>query len=160
MAGLRGVVAGLVIGSAAIALPAAGQSAASVSLTHTVNVTVPPRLKVQVSNLAFSSSVPVSVSSIQPRADGLAITINATQAWVLSIGSSSRVAAPKSRVQWSVNGSSDFSSVTTRDVAVASGESYDAKAANVFFRNAPSVSGSRIARAGDGELVVLTVVAP
>lgn len=160
MAGMRGIVAGLVISSAIIALPARAQHGSSTSLTHTVSVTVPPRLKVQVSNLAFSSSALARVSSVQPKADGLSITINATQAWVLSIGSASRNTAPDSRVQWSTDGSSSFSPVTTRDVPVASGVSYDAKAASVFFRSAPSASSSRLGGGRDGDTVVLTVSAP
>jgi hypothetical protein len=113
MAGMRGIVAGFVISSAMIALPASAQRASSTSLTHTVSVTVPPRLKAQVSNLAFSSSTPARVSSVQPRADGLSITINATQAWVLSIGSASPNTTSKPRAQWSGDGRSGFSTVTT-----------------------------------------------
>jgi hypothetical protein len=156
MAGIRGIMAAVVISTAVISLPAGGQVGASVSLTHTVSVSVPARLKVQVANLAFSSPAPANVSSVQTKTDGLSITVNATQAWVLSIGSASGASAPKSRVQWSTDGSSGFSAVTEKDVAVASGASYDAKASNVFFRNA---AGSR--QSGrDAGTVVLTVSAP
>jgi hypothetical protein len=155
MAGIRGIMAAVVMSSAVISLPASGQVGASASLTHTVSVSVPARLKVQVTNLAFSSPAPASVASVQSRTDGLAITVNATQAWVLSIGSASG-AAPKSRVQWSTDGSSEFSAVTARAVAVASGASYDAKVSSVFFRSA---GGSR--QSGyDAETVVLSVSAP
>ena len=156
MAGLRVIMAALAVGSTVVSLPAGAQGASSANLTHTVSVSVPPRLKVQVANLAFSSSTPASVSSIHPKADGLSITVNATQAWVLSIGSASGVAAPKSRVQWSTDGSAGYSAVTSATSMVASGASYDAKAASVFFRNA---SGSRPS-GRDGETVVLTVSAP
>ena len=155
MAGFRVTMAALAVGSAIISLPAGAQGG-SASLTHTVSVSVPARLKVQVANLAFSSSAPASVSSVQPKADGLSITVNATQAWVLSIGSASGVAAAKSRVQWSTDGGSGYSAVTTASSVVASGASYDAKAANVFFRGA---SGSRPS-GRDAETVVLTVSAP
>ncbi len=132
MAGLRGIVAGLAIGSAIMSLPAGAQSRGTASLTHTVSVTVPPRVKVQVSNLAFSSSAaPVSFSS-QPNAAGLSVTVDANRAWVLSIGSTSGASAPKSQLQWSADGSS------------------------VFFRNAASTH----ARGRTGEMVVLTVSAP
>ena len=156
MAGLRGIMAAVAIGSAVIALSAGGQAGSSVSLTHTVSVSVPARVKVQVANLAFSSQSSASVTSVQPKAAGLAITVNATQAWVLSIGSGSGSAAPKSRVQWSTEGGSGFTTVSAQDVAVASGASYDAKASNVFFRSVPDAKlGSR-----EAEIVVLTVSAP
>lgn len=156
MAGIRGLMAAVVMtSSAVISLPAGGQAGSSVSLTHTVSVSVPPRLKVQVANLAFSSQTSPAVSSVQRNAAGLSITVNATQAWVLSIGSGSGSAAPKSRVQWSAESNSGFSTVTAQDVAVASGVSYDATAANVFFRAADAKLGSR-----EAETVVLTVSAP
>ncbi len=132
MAGFRGILAGLVIGSAIMSLPAGAQSKGTASLTHTVSVTVPPRVKVQVANLAFSSSAPVSVSSVQPNAAGLSVTVDANRAWVLSIGSTSGISAPRSQLQWSADGSS------------------------VFFRNAASTH----ARGRAGEMVVLTVSAP
>ncbi len=133
MTGLRGVVAGLVIGSAIMALPAAAQSRASASLTHTVSVTVPPRVKVQVANLAFSSvSAPLSVSSAQPNAAGLSVTVDANRAWVLSIGSTSGASASRSKLQWSADGRS-----------------------GVVHNAASKHAGAR-----DGEMVVLTVSAP
>lgn len=156
MAGIRGIMAAVVISTAVISLPAGGQVGSSVSLTHTVSVSVPARLKVQVANLAFSNPVAANVSSVQTKTDGLSITVNATQAWVLSIGAASGAAAPKSHVQWSTDGSSGFSAVTAKDVAVASGASYDAKGSSVFFRSA---AGSR--QSGrDTETVVLSVSAP
>jgi hypothetical protein len=157
--GLRGIVAGLVAGSAIISLPVVAQSRASSSLTHVVTVTVPPRVKVQVANLALSSPVPVSVSSVKANPAGLSVTVSATQAWVLAIGSASGASARKSHLQWSTDGISGFSTLTTANVAVASGvTAYDAKAASLFFRGA--ASGHAVAGAGDGEAVMLTVSAP
>ncbi len=156
MAGIRGIMAAVAISSAVISLSAGGQIGSSVSLTHTVSVSVPSRLKVQVANLAFPGQASAAVSSVQPKAAGLSITVNATQAWVLSIGSGSDSAASKSGVQWSTEGRSGFTTVSAHDVAVASGASYDAKASNVFFRSAP---GAKLNRR-EAELVVLTVSAP
>jgi hypothetical protein len=153
MAGLRGILAALAIGSAIMALPANAQPHASSSLMHTVIVTVPPRVKVQVASLAASTPASVGVSSGQPNSAGLSLTVNATQAWVLSIGSESGVATRKSGLQWSRDGLSRFSAVTTRDVPVTSGVSaFDAKAANLVFRNANGSTG--------GDSVVLTISAP
>jgi len=155
MAGLRGILAGLVLSSAIISLPAKGQIGATASLTHTVSVTVPPRVKVQVAALAFTSTPVVStVPSSQMNVGGLSLTINASQAWVLSIGSASVSPAQKSHLQWSPNGSSDFSKMTATGATVASGlTGYEAKATNLFFRNG-SPGGS------NAEPVVLTITAP
>jgi hypothetical protein len=153
MAGLRGIVAGIVVGSAIMALPANAQSYASTSLTHTVVVTVPPRVKVQVASLSASTPASMKVSTSDLNTVGLALTVNATQAWVLSIGSASDAATRKLGMQWSRDGRSRFSAVPTTNVPVATGvSSFDAKAANVFFRSA---NGKR-----DGEPVMLTVAAP
>jgi hypothetical protein len=153
MAGFRGILAGLVISSSIMAQPANAQSRASTSLTHMVVVTVPSRVKVQVASLAVSSLASIKVSSSKLNTIGLALTVNATQAWVLSIGSASDVAIGESGVEWSRDDRSQFSAVTANQVAVATGvNSFDAKAANVFFRNAN--------RSRDGQPVVLTVVAP
>ena len=153
MVGLRSILAGLAIGSAIMALPANAQSPASTSLIHTVVVTVPPRVKVRVASLAVSAPSSIRVSSAQPNTAGLALTIKATQAWVLSIGSESGAATRKSGLQWSRDGLSQFSAVTTGDIPVASGvSSSDSKAANLVFRNANGNS--------DGESVLLTISAP
>ena len=153
MAGLRGILAGLVIGSAIMALPANAQSRASTSLMHTVVVTIPSRVKVQVASLAASTPASIKVSAGDLNTVGLALTVNATQAWVLSIGSASDVTTRKLGVQWSRDGRSQFSAVTSNNVPVATGvSSFDARAANVFFRSA---NGNK-----DGEPVVLTVAAP
>ena len=153
MAGLRGIVAGLVIGSAVIALPANAQSRASASLTHTVFVTVPARVKVQVANLSASTPASIKISAGELNTVGLGLTVNATQAWVLSVGTASSVTGRKPTMQWSRDGRSQFSAVTTNYATVATGvSSFDPTAASVFFRNA---SGSM-----DGEPVMLTVAAP
>ena len=161
MAGLRGILAAFAISSAIIALPAAAQSRGSASLTHTVTVTVPPRVKVQVANLAFATPTPVRVSSRSANVDGLSLTINSNRAWVLTIGSQPGAPTRKARLQWSPDGSSAFTTVTTSHLAVASGDtSFDARAATLFFRNVNSATGSSLTASGEGEPVVLTVSAP
>ena len=153
MAGLRGILAGLVISSPIIAHPANAQPRSSTSLTHMVVVTVPSRVKVQVASLAVSTPASTKVPPGELNTVGLALTVNATQAWVLSIGSASDVATGKRGVQWSRDDRSQFSAVTANQVTVSTGvSSLDAKAANVFFRNA---NGSR-----DEHPVMLTVAAP
>ncbi|HMJ18085.1 MAG TPA: hypothetical protein VK478_06815 [Gemmatimonadaceae bacterium] len=152
MAGFRGILAGLVISSSIVAHPANAQSRASTSLNHMVVVTVPSRVKVQVASLS-PSTASIKVSAGELNTVGLGVTVNATQAWVLSIGSASDVATGKPAVKWSRDDRSQFSAVTANQVTVATGvSSFDPKAANVFFRNA---NGS-----ADGQPVMLTVVAP
>lgn len=161
MAGLRGILAGLAISSAIIALPADAQSRGSASLTHTVSVTVPPRVKIQVAPLAISTPASEGVSAGQTSPEGLSLSINANRAWVLAIGFVSEVAARKSRLQWSPDGSSGFSAVTMSDAPVASSDSsFDARAANLYFRGATSRAGSTLSGYRSGESVVLTVSAP
>jgi hypothetical protein len=152
MAGIRGLVVGLVLSSVMISVPARAQIGSSVSLTHTVSVTVPPRVKVQVANLAFAATIPARVSSSQVNVGGLALTINASQAWVLAIGSSS--SAQKSNLQWSTNGSSGFSTINSTGAAVASSVAgYESKAANLYFRDVASSGPS-------ADPIVLTITAP
>jgi hypothetical protein len=153
MAGIRSIVAGFVVGSAIMALPANAQSFASTSLTHTVVVTVPARVKVQVASLAASSPASIKASASDLNTVGLALTVSATHAWVLSIGSASDVTTRTPGVQWSRDGHAQFSAVTSKSTPIAAGvSSFDAKAANVFFRSAN--------RNRDGEPVMLTVTAP
>ena len=106
---LRGMWTGLVLGSAIISRQSLAQS--SVSLTHVVSVTVPARVKAQVTSFAPAAQMATRVSSVQTATDGLVITVNATQAWTLSIGS----AAGKSKHQWSHDAASGFARVDTTD---------------------------------------------
>lgn len=146
MVAIRSTLAVLMIGSAFMAHPAFGQQGASVSLTHTVSVTVPPRVKVQVVSAAqMASSVETAHS------DGLAVSVSATQSWTLSIGSPTA----SSKVQWSTERSNGFSPVNHDDAPIASGViSPLPAAATVFFRNAAQANGK------GSDVVTLTVVAP
>jgi hypothetical protein len=147
---------GLVLGSAIISRQSLAQNGSSVSLTHVVSVTVPPRVKAQVTTFAPAAQTSTSVSSIQPATDGLVITVNATQAWTLSIGS----AAGKSTHQWSRNTASGFARVDTTDATIASGTiSRIPTAAAVFFRTASAVASSDRKGSDVSEPVMLTVAA-
>jgi sulfur carrier protein ThiS len=87
MVGLRRSLLAAAIGTAMISRPAAAQHASSSSLTHTVSVTVPPRVKVQVGAFATTAAAAVKVGNISASTQGLSLSVSATQAWVLSIGS-------------------------------------------------------------------------
>ena len=147
------MLAVLALGSALVARPALGQLGSSVSLTHTVSVTVPPRVKVQIGNVVPSSQIGASV--VAGPSDGLPVSVSATQSWTLSIGSVNG----SSRVQWSTERSGGFSSVIRSGATIASGDiSPVPAAATVFFRNAARESADRSENANDS--VILTVVAP
>lgn len=151
---LRGMWTGLVLGSAIISRQSLAQS--SVSLTHVVSVTVPARVKAQVTNLAPAVQTSTSAPSIRPGTDGLVITVNATQAWTLSIGS----ASGKSKHQWSRDAASGFARVDTTDATIASGTiSRVPSSAAVFFRSASAVATSDKSGSEGSEPVMLTVTA-
>ena len=146
----------IVIGSAMISRGAVAQRGASSSLTHTVTVTVPPRVKVQVGNLASNIQSASRVSTMQG-IDGLALSISATQSWTLAIGS----ASAKSRVQWSEDVNSGFAEVSSSQATVASGEiSQTPTTAKLFFRNLSKGDSSIAGSAEGSDTVMLTVVAP
>jgi hypothetical protein len=154
MVRLRGMLTGIVLGTALISRSAVAQS--SVSLTHVVSVTVPPRVKVQVSNLAPAVQTAPSVSSRQTLTDGLALSISATQSWTLSITSAGKT----TDLQWSHDRSSGFASIGGSDAMVASGAlSQIPTAATVFFRNATTTDSSNRASANESDAVILTVAA-
>ena len=151
---LRGMWTGLILGSAIISRQSLAQS--SVSLTHVVSVTVPPRVKAQVSSFAPAVQTATRVSSIQPATNGLVITVQATQAWTFSIGS----AAGKSNHQWSRDAASGFGRVDTTDAMIASGTiSRVPSSAAVFFRAASAVVSSDRNGSEGSEPVMLTVAA-
>jgi hypothetical protein len=145
---------GLILGCAIISRQSVAQS--SVSLTHVVSVTVPARVKAQVTSFAPAVQTATSISSIQPATDGLVITINATQAWTLSIGS----AAGKSKHQWSHDSAFGFARVDTTDATIASGRiSQVPSSAAVFFRTTSPVASSGRNGSEGSEPVMLTVAA-
>jgi len=149
MAHFRSAFVAIALGSALVSRSAVAQHGASVSLTHTVTVTVPPRVKVQVGNAAVSPRA--SGVSGMPSANGLSLSISATQPWALSIGT-----AAKSKLQWSRDGESNYSAVTDGQSLVASGTlSQNPTSANVFVRSAsPARDGGE-----DAGAVMLTMVA-
>jgi hypothetical protein len=145
--GVRRTLTVMVLGSALVSRPALGQQGSSVSLTHTVSVTVPPRVKVQVGNLASSGGITSSQQAV--RSEGLAVSVRATQSWALSIGSTD----DSSTLQWSTDRDCGFAAVGSQAL-IAHGEISPAPAvATVFLREGQS--------GGNGsDMVILTVVAP
>src|SRR5437588_1132143 len=150
MAHLRSAFVAIALGSALMSRSAVAQHGASVSLTHVVTVTVPPRVKVQVGNAQVSPRA-LSVSGM-PSANGLSVSISGTQPWILSIGT----VAAKHPVQWSRDGRSNFAPVTAGEATVASGAlSRTPTSATIFVRSTKPTTN---AGSDDSAAVMLTVV--
>jgi hypothetical protein len=153
---LRGMWTGLVLGSALVSRLAVAQNGSSVSLTHMVTVTVPPRVKVQVTNFAPAAQSAVTGSSVQSTTNGLALSIRATQSWTLTIS----LAARTSQLQWSHDQASGFAQLGGHDAIVVSGTNAQvATAATVFFRNAATNGSSSRTSTEGSDTVMLTVAA-
>src|SRR4051812_35492492 len=158
MARIHRMVMAVAIGIAIVSRSAAAQHGSSTSLTHTVSVTVPPRVKVQVAALASSTAPSVSVGNLAS-GQALALSVSATRAWVLSIGSGAS-SSQRSSVRWSVDATSGYSRLTTDQVTVASGAiSTTPTDSMLFFRNLPQPKSEADAVAGQAA-VILTVTAP
>ena len=151
MAHLRSAFVAIALAGALVSRSAVAQHGASVSLTHTVTVTVPPRVRVQVGNAQVSPRA-MSVSGL-PSANGLSLSISATQPWSLSIGT----AAKAGQLEWSRDGQSNFSAVSDGQSTVASGTlSQIPTSATVFVRSGAPEGGRGNT---DLDTVILTVVA-
>jgi hypothetical protein len=159
MVRLRRSLLAIVVGSALISRAAVAQRGASSSLTHTVIVTVPPRVKVQVAAFSPTSTSAVRAASVGPSTQGVSLNVSATQAWVLSIGSNPS-SAPNANVRWSLEAGTGFSRLTSAQTRIASGTlAVDPKAAVVFFRNVVETdTGTQ--RDISGAPVVFTMSAP
>jgi hypothetical protein len=156
MVGYRRTLLAVALGMTIISLPARAQQGSS-GLTNTVTVTVPPRVKVKVAALSASPTL-LSVGSAKEPTQGVALTINATRTWILSIASTRTSSATKSNIRWSIDSAAGYSWLSS-DTVIASGSlSNQPAAAGVYFRNAAHESGSKI----DGEQgqVVFTMSAP
>ena len=156
MARIRGMWTGLVLGSALMSSVAVAQGGSSVSLSHLVTVTVPPRVKVQVSSFAPAVQTAVTGSSVQSTTNGLSLSIRATQSWTLSIGSTAKT----SQLQWSHDQASGFAKMGGRHAIIASGtNAQGATADNIFFRNAAANGSSDHSSTEGSDAVMLTVAA-
>ena len=160
MVRLRRTLIAISIGTAIMSRPASAQHGSSSSLLHTVTVTVPPRVKVQIAALVPSAAPAMRVGSVNTSTQSLSLNVSATQGWVLSIGSDASSGPRTQPVRWSLDATSGFSKLTSTHVRIASGAiSTEPKAATVFFRN--SVSGSSAEHEdGSAAPVLLTISAP
>jgi hypothetical protein len=159
MVRLRRSLLVIAIGSAMFSRAAVAQRGASSSLTHTVTVTVPPRVRVQVASFSPTRLAAVSAGSAGPSTQGLSVNVSATQAWVLSIGSNPS-SELKAKVRWSLESGTGFSKLTPSQVNIASGtRAGDLRATTVFFQNVIDSSSSN-ERGENGAPALLTISAP
>jgi hypothetical protein len=157
MVSLRRTLLAVVVGSAMLSRAAVAQRGSSSSLTHTVMVTVPPRLKVQVAAVAPSAAPAIPAPSVNASTQGLSLSVSATRPWVLSVGSN---ISSTGSGRWSLNPNSGFSVLTSNQVSIASGAiSTGPTIATVFFRNIAAASSAQ-ERDDNGTPVVLTISAP
>jgi hypothetical protein len=150
MARLRSICIPMLLGSAIISRSAAAQ-AGSVSLTHTVSVTVPALLKVKVANGAAPAK-----ESRRRTSQGLALSINSTRAWSLSME-----APQHSRLQWSRDGEPGFSTLGGGQRGITSGALAPiATATRIFVRSVTEDSEESSSTESDTQpAVLLTIVA-
>ncbi|MEO8908709.1 MAG: hypothetical protein ABI408_00585 [Gemmatimonadaceae bacterium] len=158
MVRLHSTLLAAAIGIAIVSTSAGAQRGSSSSLTHTVTVTVPPRVKVQIGALAYSNASTVRIGNLDASTQGLAVSINGTQAWILSIGSGGASHAGNPSVRWSLDATSGYSKLGSENVAVVSGTSTTPKAAKLFFRNTTQASAPE--SDANQAPVMLTVSAP
>ena len=130
MATVRQTTAAVAFALALVSRASVAQQGASESLTHTVTVTVPPRVKVQVA--------PAQNQQPEMGRTGLAVSVNATRGWALVVRSK-KGTAPAG--QW-VTKAGDMSS------------------SMVLFHKNASQRSLEMSGASDSEPVMLTVVAP
>lgn len=150
MVGVGRTILAAAFATALISSPVVAQNG-SVSLVHTVTVTVPARVKVQVGS--FSPAQAMRVEKLDSSTQGLSVSVNATQAWTLSVAAASD--ATPSSIRWSRDASTGYAGLTSSEVTIASGAlSNEPRAANVFFRDA---SGSTTD--SSSKSIVLTVSA-
>jgi hypothetical protein len=130
MARIQLTTAAVALTLALVSRASAAQTA-SASLTHTVVVTVPPRVKVQVAPTLDQQHSSASQTK-------LAVNVNATRRWALIVGSKKDHIT---NAQWVASDSDRTSSM-------------------VVYRNQPSQRSSKSGDVSDSEPMMLTVVAP
>jgi hypothetical protein len=147
----RSIVMTLAIAMFVESRPVFAQSG-STSLTHTVSVTVQPRVKVVVRNVATQPGAPVTGSTTL---EGLALSISATRPWTLLIGTPSGNGA---RSRQTLSGQRDVASSTQAGPFTMTSESNVGSVVEASI----STGGAAASKPGsqnDGA-VMLTMVAP
>ena len=149
MARSRRIAIAILLGSIVISRPGLAQSAA-VSLTHTLTVTVPPRVRVSIADVAAQRELGTTVT---PTAKGLTVSVRATRPWTLSIGSQR-----PSKLEWSHSDRAGFSSVDAKEGIIASGMQSQTMISTTVFLRQPDTDSHEQDQVAQ-EVFVLTIVA-
>ena len=164
MVHLRTLALAILVGGASLSRPAVAQHGnVPKNLMHVVSVTIAPRVKVQLSPVSLMSShsapAAVKLTSHQGSAEGLAVSVHATQPWVLSMKSSaSAEVARVSKLRWSSSPRGEFTPITSADTVLVAGKPSASPADTaVFFSGAQRLGAPA---SSDEAAVVLTVSAP
>jgi hypothetical protein len=151
MVAFRSVLATLFLSTALVSRPLVAQMGSATGV-HTVSVTIPPRVKVQVSSFAAST---IATSSIigNKQAGGVTVSVTATRPWILSIG-----ASPNSRsVKWSRNQNTGYAALSPSQATVASGAHGTTSSDATLYLRADAAADR--ADTADDTPVVLTMAA-
>ena len=151
MVGFRSVLATLFLSTALVSRPLVAQMGYATAV-HTVSVTIPPRVKVQVSS--FTASPSSSSLANSQTSGGVAVTVTATQPWILSIGTTTKKTGA---VKWSRSQKDGYASVSANQATIASGAHGTTSADATLYLRADSAEGR--ANNADEAPVVLTIVA-
>ncbi|HUQ98125.1 MAG TPA: hypothetical protein VM166_01645 [Gemmatimonadaceae bacterium] len=131
MIGLRSALATLFLSTAFVSRPLVAQMGFASGI-HTVSVTIPPRVKVQVSPFSAAMS-PSSAIATNKQMGGVAVSVTATQPWILSIGTSAETSRS---VKWSHGQNRGYVAISPQEATVASGSRGAMSAdATLFVRN-------------------------
>jgi hypothetical protein len=148
----RSIVMTLAIALFVVPRPMHAQSGSN-SLTHTVSVTVQPRVKVVVRNVAAQPATSVTGSAT---ADGLALSVSATRPWTLLISSPSGNGA---RSRQTLSGQRDVASSTQAGPFTMTSESNVGSVVEASISTGGAeTAASKLGSQNDG--VMLTMVAP
>jgi len=152
----RSIVTTLVISVIGVSRPVLAQAGSS-SLTHTVSVTVQPRVKVVVRNVAPRPVTSVSGSATTTGAEGLALSVSATRPWMLLIGAPGENGAHSRQIL--VGRRDTTSSAQAGAFTVASESNIGSGVEAIFSITGADTAASKRGSQNDGALA-LTIVAP
>jgi len=146
----------LAIAMLVVSRPLFAQSG-STSLTHTVSVTVQPRVKVVVRNVATQPAAPVAGSASASGAEGLALSVSATRPWLLLIGAPAGNGAQSRQIL--VGQRDTTSSIQTGAFTVASESNVGSVVEASISTGGADIAASKREIQNDGT-VMLTILAP
>jgi hypothetical protein len=152
----RSIVMTLAIAMFVVSRPVLAQPASS-SLTHTVSLTVQPRVKVVVRNVATQPGAPVAGSVSASSAEGLALSVTATRPWMLLVGTAAENGAHSRQILVGQRNTASSAQAGAFKVASESGIS-SVVDASISINGADTAASNRGSQ-NDGAFA-LTIVAP